>query len=147
MKRILVALDQSPRTAGVLATASSIARSNGAELYLLHAVGLPIGLPADAFRASPTELVETWRHQAERDLEARGKEIPPGIVTHAVARIGAPWSTICAAARELDVDLVVVGSHGYDAMDHLLGTTAAKVVNHCDRSVLVVRDPKASTPR
>jgi nucleotide-binding universal stress UspA family protein len=37
------------------------------------------------------------------------------------------------------VDLIVIGSHGYDALDRLLGTTAAKVVNHADRSVLVVR--------
>jgi nucleotide-binding universal stress UspA family protein len=42
-----------------------------------------------------------------------------------------------------DVDLIVIGSHGYGALDHVLGTTAAKVVNHADRSVLVVR-PKGS---
>ena len=36
-------------------------------------------------------------------------------------------------------DLIVVGSHGYSGIDHLLGTTAARVVNHADRSVLVVR--------
>jgi nucleotide-binding universal stress UspA family protein len=34
---------------------------------------------------------------------------------------------------------VVLGSHGYSGFDRILGTTAAKVVNHCDRSVLVVR--------
>jgi nucleotide-binding universal stress UspA family protein len=42
-------------------------------------------------------------------------------------------------ARELSVDLIAIGSHGYSPVDHVLGTTAAKVVNHADRSVLVVR--------
>ena len=56
-----------------------------------------------------------------------------------VVAVGSPWRTICNSAKELGVDLVVIGSHGYSPIDHLLGTTAAKVVNHADRSVFVVR--------
>ena len=52
---------------------------------------------------------------------------------------------ICSAAREHDVDLIVIGSHGYGILDRLLGTTAAKVVNHADRSVLVVRSHELRT--
>jgi len=146
MKRILVAVDQSPRSKGVLARASFIAHATGAELYLLHAVGLPTGVPEDAFRASPNELMEQWRAGAVRDLELRCREVEAGVVTHPLVRVGSPWSGICEAARELDVDLIVIGSHGYDAIDHLLGTTAAKVVNHADRSVLVVRETPAAKP-
>ena len=36
-------------------------------------------------------------------------------------------------------DLIVIGSHGYSGIDRLIGTTAAKVVNHAKQSVLVVR--------
>ena len=147
MKRILVALDRSPRTAGVLARASSIARATGAELYLFHAVGIPPELPPDAFRSSPNELVEQWRLEAVHDLEGRAASVDSGVVTHVLVRIGSPWSSICGAAREHDVDLVVLGSHGYDALDHLIGTTAAKVVNHSDRSVLVVRETPSSPAR
>jgi nucleotide-binding universal stress UspA family protein len=32
----------------------------------------------------------------------------------------------------------VIGSHGYDLVDRLLGTTAATVVNSATRDVLVV---------
>jgi nucleotide-binding universal stress UspA family protein len=142
MKRILVALDQSPRTASVLEHAAMIAKAVGAELFLFHAVGLPAGIPAEAFRSSPGELVEMWRTEAIKDLGVRARKLDPSIKTHTLVRIGSPWSAICEAAREQDVDLVVVGSHGYDALDHVIGTTAAKVVNHCDRSVLVVREPR-----
>jgi nucleotide-binding universal stress UspA family protein len=142
MKRILVALDSSPRAETVLARAAAIAKLNGAELYLLHAVSIPVEVPPEAFTTSPTQLVEEWRTAAARDLEKRSGALDPTIVTHILARAGSPWSAICASAKEHDVDLIVIGSHGYDALDHLLGTTASKVVNHADRSVLVVREPK-----
>jgi nucleotide-binding universal stress UspA family protein len=141
MKRILVALDQSPRAVDVLARASAIAKATGAQLYLFHAVGLPSGIPADAFRASPNELVEIWKLEAVRDLERRAGSVDPVVVTHVLVHIGQPWASICAAARENDVDLIVIGSHGHEMLDRVLGTTAAKVVNHADRSVLVVRSP------
>jgi nucleotide-binding universal stress UspA family protein len=51
---------------------------------------------------------------------------------------------VCGAAKALDADLIVVGSHGYGTVDRLLGTTAAKIVNHAECSVLVVRPSKPS---
>jgi nucleotide-binding universal stress UspA family protein len=145
MKRILVALDSSPRAPLVLERAAKIAAATGAELFLMRAVGLPPELPAEAYRSSPNDLVEMWRQDAVRDLERAARSLDPKIVAHVLVLIGSPWSAICRAARERDVDLLVVGSHGYDAIDHLLGTTAAKVVNHADRSVLVVRPAPTSS--
>jgi universal stress protein F len=142
MKRILVGFDHSPRAAAVLARAASIAGATNAELYVLRAIGLPAELPADAFRSAPDEVVEQLRAESVRELERAALSLGPKQVVHVLVRVGAPWSAVCTAAREHDVDLVVVGSHGYDALDHVLGTTAAKIVNHADRSVLVVREPK-----
>ena len=65
----------------------------------------------------------------------------PGIFRSHFARDGVAWDAICTAAKEVDADLIVIGSHGYGVIDRLLGTTAAKVVNHADRSVYVVHDP------
>jgi universal stress protein F len=141
MKRILVCLDASPRAAIVLERASLIARATGAKLTLLRVVGLPHGtvLPAEALSMSPDELVELWKRGAERDLEAVRAPLPEGVVEAVLAKVGSPWSTIVETARVLGVDLIVVGAHGYDAVDHILGTTAAKIVNHAHQSVLVVR--------
>jgi nucleotide-binding universal stress UspA family protein len=55
-----------------------------------------------------------------------------------VIRFGVPWRKILDAADELDVDLIVMGSHGYGGFDRLLGTTAAQVANRARRNVLVV---------
>jgi nucleotide-binding universal stress UspA family protein len=140
MKSILVCLDTSPRASLVLERALA-AGGPGAKVILFRAVGLPrdAHVPPEALSMSPNELVELWRRSAERDLEALRGTVLAERGASVVVRIGSPWSAICAAARELDVDLIVLGSHGYEGLDHVLGTTAGKVVNHADRSVLVVR--------
>jgi nucleotide-binding universal stress UspA family protein len=45
-------------------------------------------------------------------------------------------------AERLDAALVIIGSHGYGGLDRVIGTTAARVVNHADRTVVVVRPPQ-----
>lgn len=47
--------------------------------------------------------------------------------------------TLIALASELDVDVVVVGSHGHGAFQGLLGSTGAKLVRRCPVPVLVIR--------
>jgi nucleotide-binding universal stress UspA family protein len=84
-------------------------------------------------------LLDVLRHDADAHLAAAASHVPSESLAGTRVTIGAPWQAICDAARDENVDLIVIGSHGYSAVDRLLGTTAAKVVNHADRSVLVVR--------
>src|SRR5437867_1215807 len=105
MKKLLVALDASSRAPLVLESAATIARATGAELYLLRAIGLPPDLPKEAFGLSPEELIERWKKEAVRDLEAKAAMLPSELVVHVLVRIGSPWSAICAAGREHEVDV------------------------------------------
>jgi nucleotide-binding universal stress UspA family protein len=57
---------------------------------------------------------------------------------------GDPWRRILDIAQELDVDLIVAGSHRYHGLDRFLGTTAAKLVNHADRNVRIVHEHRLS---
>ncbi len=142
MKRILVGLDSSPRARHVLAAAIDLARQTGAKLRLLRAVGLPPELPSNVWAMPQTQMVDTFVETAKRDLEELARDVPPELYDGATAQIGVAWDAICTYAREHDVDLIVIGSHGYGLLDRILGTVAAKVVNHADRSVLVVRAPE-----
>lgn len=139
MKRILVAVDASPRARAVLDAAFDLARRTGAKLRLLRAVALPADLPQTVFAMPATQLVEQFLERARRDLAELSATVPPELLDGATAEVGVAWDAICSAAREHDVDMIVIGSQGYGLLERIIGTTAAKVVNHADRSVLVVR--------
>jgi nucleotide-binding universal stress UspA family protein len=139
MKRILVGLDNSPRASSVLDAALVVARAFGAKLHLFRAVGLSPDIPAEAYSAAPDLVVQRMIERGTRELEDFAGRVPPDLLGGTSAHIGTPWQAICDAAKEVDAELILIGSHGYTGLDRLLGTTAAKVVNHADRSVLVVR--------
>lgn len=139
MERILVALDHTPRSKEVLAAAIDLARRTNAKLRLLRCVGLPPELPANVWALPPAQVTEQLMQIAKKELEQDSAGIPPELFEASTVHVGVPWDTICTVAKEDDVDLIVIGSHGYDILDRIVGTTAAKVVNHADRSVLVVR--------
>jgi nucleotide-binding universal stress UspA family protein len=92
--------------------------------------GLPIGL----------DLQNELERRSENDLDALAEHVPTDVPSRRLTLIDVPWRGICEAARREDAALVVIGSHAYGGIERLLGTTAAQVVNHADRSVLVVRD-------
>jgi nucleotide-binding universal stress UspA family protein len=104
-------------------------------------VGIPPEIDQEMFVHAALSVIETMTTRAKLDLQQLAKDLPPSLVESIHVHIGTPWDTICREATSLDCDLVVLGSHGYSGFDRILGTTAGKVANHCDRSVLVVRPP------
>jgi nucleotide-binding universal stress UspA family protein len=140
MKRILVALDTSPRAPVVLAAAARLADQTGAKLVLFHATGIPAELPREIY-AKPDRLEDILRRNAAAEVDKLVSAVKPEIIERVMIEIGTPWDAIVRAGRAVDADMIVLGSHGFSALDRLLGTTAAKVVNRADRNVLIVRTP------
>jgi len=139
MKRILVGLDASERAGGVLQAAADLARATGGTLILFRAVGVPHDIPVEAYSMTPAGLAELLEREAQRYLDGVAAKMPAGMVEAAMVHVGTPWQGICAAADERQADIIVIGSHGYSGLDRIIGTTAAKVVNHAKQTVLVVR--------
>lgn len=141
MKRILVGLDGSSRAPVVLAGAANLARASDAKLVLFRAVGLPLDLPKDFLVLPEARLEDKLRAVAHADLDRLAATVSDVPIERIIVEIGTPWDSIVRKARDIDADLIVIGSHGYSGLDRLLGTTAGKVVNHADRNVMVVRTP------
>lgn len=139
MKRILVAVDASPRAPTVLAAAARLAELTGAKLVVFRAIGIPPELPSEVLARSDLRLEDVLARNASSDLEQLARGVPAAQIEELVTAFATPWDGICRAAREHAADLIVIGSHGYHGLDRILGTTASKVVNHADRNVLVVR--------
>ena len=140
MKKILTCLDTSPRAPHVLAAAVESGPAHRCPTHAFRSVGLPPELAHDdVFGMSPNKLVDKLLDSAKEGLARYRAEVPPELLDGIEVRVGVPWNAICAEATALEADLIIIGSHGYGGIDRILGTTAAKVVNHADRSVLVVR--------
>jgi len=140
MKRILVALDGSPRAAKVLEVAARLAEMAGAKLVLYRAITVSPELPREVLVQTERRLEDILIANARNDLARTAADLSPELFDKTVTSFAIPWDGICRAARECEADLVVIGSHGYSGIDRILGTTAGKVVNHADRNVLVVRN-------
>lgn len=145
MKKLLVALDGSARERGVLAAAIVLARRTAASLVLFRSVGLSSQVPEEAKNLHPEELPDELERAANLELEKLAATVPAEVRGGCRTAVGTAWQAIVATAAEEEADVIVIGSHGYEGLDRLLGTTAAKVVNHADRSVLVVRAPERFT--
>jgi nucleotide-binding universal stress UspA family protein len=135
--RILVCLDESADAPAILESALSIAVSSGSQLVLLRAVGVPAHIDQSEVVHADVSLYEQLIGAARADLARLAQRVPRPILAGTDVQVGIPWETICNEALRLDCDLVVLGSHKHSLFGRLWGTTASKVVNHCDRAVLI----------
>jgi universal stress protein F len=138
---LLVALDGSPRARGVLDAAVALARRMDSRLVLVRATSISGELPIEAYASDPDAISRSLEARTTADLRAMAEDAPPGVVAGVRAAPGVAWRVIDGVAREEDAAMIILGAHGYGTLERVLGTVAAKVVDHADRPVLVVRDP------
>jgi nucleotide-binding universal stress UspA family protein len=136
---ILIAVDASERAGEVVRVGGELARSLGARVVLLRAIGIPGELPIEAYAMDPDGVVEVLRQRTTHELDDLARKLPEGVSREFCIEVGTAWEVIDRVARERHASLVVIGAHGYRPIDRVLGTTAARIVNHADRPVLVVR--------
>jgi nucleotide-binding universal stress UspA family protein len=108
--------------------ATNLARQNGATLHVLFV--------APKLERNLNRFPEDYRPALESYVKDR---VPSEVATKTLIRSGSAHREICAAARELAVDLVVMGSHDPELRDAFLGSNASSVVLHAPTSVYVVR--------
>jgi nucleotide-binding universal stress UspA family protein len=148
IKKILVALDASPRAPNVLFSVAELARKFDADVYPLRAIFVPPEFPPSAHVEHGDDLPAKMVADAEAELRQLVALQPDLHVMSPIVRNGQPWRVILEVADELEADMIALGSHGYHGIDRLLGTTAAKVVNLARRDVFVVHsrvEPPSST--
>jgi universal stress protein A len=141
IKRILVPIDFSECATKALRYAIPLAKQHGADLELIHVISSP------AYGYG--EYGPIWTGQLEADLAPGSKkalqklaetEIPREVPFKVEVRVGAPHLEITQFAQSEQVDLIVISTHGYTGLKHvLLGSTAEHVVRYASCPVLVVR--------
>ncbi len=112
----------------------------GGRLVLVRVVRLPPGIPAALLAFGDEEFRKFLLEHARTELQRIADALPDGIVADTVCCEGSPADMLCTVAKERHADLIVIGTHGYDRVDRVLGTTAARVSNLAPCSVMVVRE-------
>ncbi len=143
IKRILVPIDFSESAAVALGPAAKIAKATGAKLHLLHAVVLHDFGPLEGESTFP-DIAGIQEAMAGKAMElfdrlAEGLETPEVEIEKAERRGTAAAPLILDYAREQQIDLIVMATHGRRGVRRLLlGSVTEEVVQHAACAVLTI---------
>jgi nucleotide-binding universal stress UspA family protein len=143
MHKVLIPLDDSEFSLGVLPHVTNLLEPDRNELYLLHVAPKPVSISvndeiviyadqeAESQKANHREKIDPLIHS----LEEMGYHVSPEL------SFGDPARQIERFVEEHDIDLVAMATHGREGLSRLLhGSVARHVVNHLHVPVLLLRE-------
>jgi len=143
VQRVLAPTDFSDRARVAVKYAVELAAKFDAELILLNIIPDTALVLPDAVMPTPmpigdlgqlTDAARAGLAKVVTELGLEGRKVRQEV------RVGPPAAEIIAAARDLNADLVCVGTHGRTGLAHMfLGSVAEKVVRESPCPVLTVR--------
>jgi len=149
--KILVAIDDSLCSRAALDFVRDMAPRAVSSVVILSAVRVPVMAYSEAFPSvSVMEEMVKEQREAREELVSRAELdfLHMGLATKARVVEDDPQHAIVEAAKQENVDMIVIGSHGRSGIAKLvLGSVAAHVVAHAPCSVLVVKAPVRSRAR
>ena len=135
---ILLAVDLSEEAHAVARRAQLVAQSSGAIMHIIHVIE-PLSfayggdIPMD-FSTIQAEI----QSQAKNQMKNFAAQYHIAEANQHLV-MGRAESEIHAAVKEINADLVVIGSHGRSGLSLLLGSTANSVLHGSTCDVLAVR--------
>src|SRR5438034_8680531 len=134
---ILIPLDTTPADETILAHIKRLAHLTGAKLLLVHVSDGWVARNFDQLKLAESEEMK----QDRAYLEKRTRElIDEGFACNAVLALGEPSDEIIKLARDKDVDLIAMTTHGHRFISDILhGATADKVRHEVNVPVLLLK--------
>ncbi len=148
-RHLLLAVDFEQDNAPVIMRARQLRDLLGARLTLLHVVehippameSMYLGYAGEmALPAETAELEEELLKVAKQQLDELGADLGVPAADRLI-KTGATGQTIDTMAAELDIDLVVIGTHGRHGILGLFGSTSRTVLRNSSCDVLSVKIP------
>ena len=157
-ENILVTTDFTPNSDHAFKHAVMLARQNNAQIHLLHVMQqvddnmrsyLSSVLGESRLEDFEKNNVEKAKDDLKLSLDDFAKselaDFPEDLTRFAGSQviIGHPVVKILETADELDVDVIIMGTHGKGALEHaFLGSVAEKVLRKTHRPVFIIPLPK-----
>ena len=149
MKKILVPVDFSEHAGYALEVAAKLAKDFSAEIIVLHMMGLS---EAYLTKSESDEAAEAhfYMKLAKKRYETfLNKPFLKGVKVTEMVQNYKIFSEINQVAKENNIDLIIMGSHGASGVSEIfVGSNTEKVVRSSDIPVLVIKEPSpAFTPK
>jgi len=154
LTRILAPTDFSNFSGFALEWAAYFAQCMKADLVFLHVIPEEEGKIVEEVigEGAVAQIPKGIRENVVKDRQKKLKDqydmvVPRDIKSvlrvEEITRIGVPFLEIINVAKEKEVDLIVMGTHGRTGLAHvLIGSVAEKVVHHAHCPVLTVKHPQ-----
>jgi len=158
MKKVLIALDYDPTSQKVAETGFSMAKAIKAETILLHVILDPVYYSSSDY--SPImgftgytnlgllqlETVEGLQKASQKFLDKAKRHLGDKTIKTLVKE-GDCAETIIKTAEELNIDIIVMGSHSKRWLENILmGSVAEKVLHHNSLPLLLIPTKKNEQP-
>ena len=144
LKRILVPTDFSDHSERAAAYAVELAKRYEAEVVCcIHVSDIPADLLATSnyYMTGPSdEFIEKIRQESRTALDAFVAKNLQGVPVQTAFLEGRPFVEIIRYARDNEIDLIVISTHGRSGIKHaLFGSVSEQVVRKAPCPVLVVK--------
>lgn len=135
--RILLATDFSDNNQAPIKQAQLLKTRLDASLDIVHVIE-----PIPAYGYNTSEGLESsFIDSARNELKKIGK--PLGLSDeHIHLKFGSVKKQVLALADELNISLIIIGSHGRHGLSRLLGSSAHSIIHQAQCDVLTVRCSK-----
>jgi nucleotide-binding universal stress UspA family protein len=139
VRHILAPTDLKPDAKKRVDCAIAFARTTGASVTLLHVQDANLG-PDYVVGRNDYSAEDAYRENAEKAMrQLRAEFKGQDTVIDTCYRVGVPWEEVAIAAAELEADLIIVSTHNYNWINHLInGSDAERMVRSAPCPVLVV---------
>lgn len=140
-KTVLLAVDLTSESSWRKALPVALAQCEafGAKLHIVNVVPDVADLMVSQY--FPSGFEGKLIAGAEQEMAAFVETHVPATISVATeVAHGTIYEEIIQAADRVEADLIVMAAHRPELSDYLLGPNAARVIRHCSRSVLVVRE-------
>lgn len=142
IQMILVPVDFSVHSAKALDHAIDLAKQFGAKIHLLHCYQINVGGISPYGLVLSESIDREFREAAARKLaEWRERTISEGVEVKEGLTPMFPSEAISKTAREIEADLIVMGTRGLTGLKHVvLGSVAERTIRIAPCPVLTVKD-------
>jgi nucleotide-binding universal stress UspA family protein len=153
--KIILATDGSDCSAAAAESVASRPWPEGSEVRVVAVAEVPVAVAPESWilpEGYYEEIERATTQQAERAVEASAKTVADAhgdaVAVSTVVLHGTPKHAIIEEAERWGADLIVVGSHGYSAIERfLLGSVSQSIAHHAKCSVEIVRGRACFEPR